>query len=154
VRDDTARRLSALHRRLYRATGGRLGRRLVNNDMLLLETRGRRSGRRHTVPLLYLRDGADLVVIASWGGRDEPPDWYRNLLADAEVEVQVGSARFRAHAAPMAEPERSRWWETAVAAYEGYATYQGRTERIIPVVRLRPLLQATGPPTGAGEAAP
>ena len=73
LRDSTAKecvpRLSRLHTLFYRATGGRVGRRLVDNDMLLLTTTGRRTGKPHTVPLLYLRDDAAFVVFASWGGR-------------------------------------------------------------------------------------
>lgn len=136
MRDRTARRLSALHRVLYRATGGRVGRRLVRNDMLLLTTTGRRTGRRHTVPLLYLVDGDDPIVIASWGGRPTHPEWYQNLVADPCVEVQVRSERFRATARPLPEPERTTWFTRAVAAYPGYADYQARTDRVIPVVRL------------------
>lgn len=138
MRDDTARRLSSLHRLMYRATGGSVGRRLVRNDMLLLATKGRRTGARHEVPLLHLMDGSSPIVIASWGGRDGHPEWYLNLLADPTVEVQLRRTRFPALAMPMDEPERTVWWERAVAAYDGYRTYQSRTERVIPVVRLDP----------------
>ncbi len=122
----------------YRATGGRVGRRLVDNDMLLLTTTGRRTGSRHTVPLLYLRDadGAPLVI-ASWGGRDRHPEWYLNLVDDPRVRVQIDTDRFEAVAVPLGEPERSEWWRCAVAAYDGYADYQAKTDRVIPVVRLR-----------------
>ncbi len=136
MRDVTARRLSAIHRGVYRATAGAVGRRLVGNDMVLLTTRGRRTGRSHTVPLLGLPDGADIVVVASWGGRDTHPEWYLNLLAEPAVEIQRGNRRDAAVAVPMEEPERDRWWERAVAAYPGYETYEQRTKRLIPVVRL------------------
>ena len=127
MRDATARRLSALHAAAYRVTGGRIGRRFVNNDMLLLTTRGRRSGRDHTVPLLYLRDGDDVIVIASWGGRDAPPHWYFNLDHDPTVRVQIDGKRSDAVAEPLGEPERSAWWQRAVGAYDGYHRYQERT---------------------------
>jgi F420H(2)-dependent quinone reductase len=91
MRDVTARRLSRLHRGIYRLTRGRVGKRLVRNDMLLLTTTGARSGKPHTVPLLYLRDGDTLVVIASWGGRPYHPDWYHNLLAHPVATVRVRS---------------------------------------------------------------
>lgn len=139
MRDTTARRLSAIHKVLYRATAGLVGRRLVNNDMLLLTTVGRRSGRRHTIPLLYLVQDPHLYVIASWGGRDQHPEWYLNLLEEPNVDVQVDGRRFRATARPLGEPERTHWWQRAVAAYDGYATYQSRTERLIPVVSLTPV---------------
>lgn len=137
MRDATARRLSTLHTTAYRLTKGRIGRRFVNNDMLLLTTRGRRSGRDHTVPLLYLRDGADAIVIASWGGRDHPPHWYSNLEREPRVRVQIDGARYTAVAEPLDEPDRTTWWLRAVEAYDGYRRYQRRTSRVIPVVRLR-----------------
>jgi deazaflavin-dependent oxidoreductase (nitroreductase family) len=136
VRDDIAKRLSALHRVVYRTSRGVIGRRLVDNDMLLLTTTGRHTGGAHTVPLLYLCDDDTPLVIASWGGRDRHPEWYLNLLSDPQVEVQIRGGRFAATAAPLGEPERSEWWKRAVAAYDGYATYQSRTDRVIPIVRL------------------
>ncbi len=138
MRDATARRLSTLHRILFRSTSGQVGRRFVNNDMLLLTTAGRHSGRPHTVPLLYLRDGAALIVIASWGGRPRNPEWYSNLVANRRVSVELPGRRFDAVATSLPEPERSIWWDHAVAAHDGYATYQARTDRVIPVVRVVP----------------
>jgi deazaflavin-dependent oxidoreductase (nitroreductase family) len=136
MQDNTARRLSTLHRLLFRGTSGRVGKRLVNNDMLLLTTAGRRSGQPHTVPLLYLQDGPDLIIIASWGGRPQHPEWYANLIQEPRVTVELPGRRYDAVATPLAEPERSTWWDRAVAAYAGYAEYQSRTDRAIPVVRL------------------
>jgi deazaflavin-dependent oxidoreductase (nitroreductase family) len=136
LRDATAKWLSTLHTGAYRLTGGRVGRRLVSNDMLLLTTEGRSSGRQHTIPLLYLRDGTDIIVIASWGGRDYPPDWYLNLTADPGVVVQIDGTTWSGSAGVMPEPERSVWWERAVAAYDGYEEYQSRTDRVIPIVRI------------------
>lgn len=138
MRDNTARRLSLLHTQVYRATGGMLGRRLVNNDMLLLTTVGRRSGRRHTVPLLYLREGSRLVVIASWGGRATNPEWYLNLEANPNATAQVRGARFPVVARTADPGERVEWWPRVVAAYDGYDTYQARTDRPIPVIFLDP----------------
>ncbi len=142
MRDATIRRLSRLHTLLYRLTRGRLGRRLASNDMLLLTTRGRSTGRLHTVPLLYLEDGGTLVVIASWGGRPLHPDWYRNLIADPHATVQVRSKSWSVRARAADPQERAVWWPRVVAAYGAYRTYQARTERIIPVV----LLESDGPP--------
>jgi deazaflavin-dependent oxidoreductase (nitroreductase family) len=128
--------MSRLHRRLYQLTDGRVGRRLVHNDMLLLTTTGRQTGRLHTVPLLYLRQGDTLVVIASYGGRDRHPVWYLNLVATPEVEVQVRNERFKARARTADPEERASWWPQVVAAYGDYAVYQTRTDRVIPVVLL------------------
>jgi len=138
VRDGTARRLSTLHTAAYRLSGGKIGRRLVNNDMLLVTTRGRHTGRDHTVPLLYLRDGDDVLVVASWGGRDYPPHWYLNMKAEPAVSVQIDGSKWVAIATELGEPERSEWWQRAVVAYDGYREYQSRTERLIPIVRLAP----------------
>ena len=138
MRDATARRLSRLHVVLYRLTGGRIGRRLVNNDMLLLTTRGVVTGREHTVPLLYLRDGETLVVIASWGGRPTHPQWFTNLMAHPEATVQVQSERWPVRARAATPEEREEWWPRVLATYQGYRVYQSHTGRVIPVVFLDP----------------
>lgn len=138
MKDLTAKRLSAWHRRLFRATRGTIGRRLVNNDMLLLTTIGHVSGRAHTVPLLYLRDDDRLVVIASWGGRDYPPHWYTNLKANPAVSLQILGETMAATASEADGDTRELWWPTIVEAYDGYANYQSKTDRVIPVIFLDP----------------
>ena len=143
MRVSTAKRLSALHTLLYRATAGLVGRRLVDNDMLLLTTTGRRTGKRHTVPLLYLRDAAALVVFASWGGRSSHPEWFLNLEVDPAATVQILGVRTPVVARTLGPEERVVWWERAGEAYAGYDVYQGRTDREIPVVLLEPA--STGP---------
>ena len=140
VRDSTARRLSRLHAIAYRLTGGAVGRRLVGNEMLLLTTWGRATGKPHTVPLLYLRDGDALVVIASWGGRPDDPDWYRNIAHDPRATVQVRTGRWAVRACTASDRERALWWPRIVAAYPGYRAYKARTDRVIPVVFLNPIL--------------
>ncbi len=136
MNDSTVKHLSTLHRVLYRATGGVIGRRLVDNDMGLLTTRGRHSGRSHTVPLLYLEEADRFVVIASYGGRPRHPDWYHNLLADPSAWLQVPGRRLPVTARTANADERAAWWPRIVDAYAGYAAYQQRTEREIPVVFL------------------
>lgn len=138
MRDATARRLSRLHIFLYRMTGGVLGRRLVRNDMLLLTTTGSKTGKRHTVPLLYLRDGDTPVVIASWGGRPKHPQWYTNLVADPRATVQVRSKRWEVRARTATPEERAVWWPRVLATYKGYRLYESNTDRVIPVVFLEP----------------
>lgn len=130
------RAASGFHTFLYRATRGRLGRRLAGHPVLLLTTTGRHSGRRHTVPLLYLSEGLDLVVIASFGGSPRHPAWYLNLQADPRAVVQLDGKRFPVIARDAAPGERPRLWGLAVAEYPGYTGYQQRTERVIPVVWL------------------
>jgi deazaflavin-dependent oxidoreductase (nitroreductase family) len=128
--------MSALHTFAYRTSNGRLGRRLVNNDMLLLTTVGRSTGREHTVPLLYLREGDRLIVIASYGGRSEHPEWYRNLVVHPRASVQILGNRAEVAAKTMTEDERAAWWPQVVDAYGDYDVYQSRTDRQIPIVWL------------------
>lgn len=115
-----------------------MGDRLVDNDILLLTTRGHRTGESHTVPLLYLRADRSLVVIASYGGRHRHPTWYQNLMADRDVLVQLRGERSPMVARTADRAERSEWWPRIVAAYDGYAIYQSRTDREIPIVFLEP----------------
>jgi len=138
MKDSAVKRWSAVHRVLYHVTGGHVGRRLVDNDMLLLTTTGRTSGRSHTVPLLYLGDEGRLVVIASFGGRPQHPEWYLNLVANPSVRVQTGATHRDMRARTATTEERFSWWPRVVAAYGDYAVYQGRTDREIPVVILEP----------------
>lgn len=140
MRDSTAKILSAFHALLYRTTRGSIGKRLVNNDMLLLTTRGRRTGQPHTVPLLYLTHDQGWVVIASWGGRTYDPDWYLNLMADPVAEIQFGGVRTSVSASTADPGQRDDLWPRIVAAYAGYSDYAKRTKREIPVVLLKPLI--------------
>ncbi len=126
----------AAHACLYRASGGRLGGRLGRAPVLLLTTTGRASGRPRTTPLNYLRDGDDLVVVASFGGSDTHPDWYLNLRRRPLVEVQIGGERQPREARPATPEERARLWPRVVEMYPGYARYQERTSRLIPLVIL------------------
>lgn len=139
MRDASVKRWSTIHKTLYRLTRGVIGRRLVDNDMLLLTTEGHVTGAAHTVPLLYLSDGESLVVIASYGGRPRHPAWYRNLVLNPTVEVQVNGSRRRMVARTAASEERKSWWPRIEAAYAGYEAYQSRTNREIPVVFLEPI---------------
>jgi deazaflavin-dependent oxidoreductase (nitroreductase family) len=142
MRDSHVKWLSTLHKVTYRVTRGTIGRRLVDNDMLLLTTSGISTGTDHTVPLLYLTDGEDLVVVASYGGRQEHPQWYRNLVANPAVSAQICGRTIALVADTMDSHERGTWWPRIVAAYSDYAVYQTRTDREIPVVRLVPLTAA------------
>ena len=132
-------RLLSTWQAVYELTDGRIGERLGPITMLLLRTRGRRTGQRRTAALLYLRDGDRYVVIGSKGGSDIPPAWLLNLEANPGVEVQVGRRRFRAHARIARGSQRTRLWNAAVRIWPSYADYQARTERQIPVVLLEPV---------------
>ena len=106
---------------------------------LLLTTTGRKSGEKLIVPLFYGKAGEGYFVVASKGGAPEHPAWYRNILADPEVELQVGTARMRARARTATGPERGRLWEKSLEFWPPYADYQRKTEREIPVVVLEPV---------------
>jgi deazaflavin-dependent oxidoreductase (nitroreductase family) len=139
------RHVGRAHVWIYRKTGGRIGgkwrigagfRKPV--PTLLLEHRGRKSGKQFTVPLLYMRDGDDVVIVASQGGRPEHPQWYRNLVADPDTEVQIGPRRSAVHAVVADPEERARLWPKLVDTYADFDNYQSWTEREIPVVVLKP----------------
>ncbi|MEN8040982.1 MAG: nitroreductase/quinone reductase family protein [Actinomycetota bacterium] len=136
MRDANVKRASVIHTILYRATNGLVGRRLVHNDMLLLTTTGSTTGHPHTVPLLYLQNGDRLIVVASYGGRPDHPQWYTNLVAEPEVAVQILGDHYRARASTMSPRERTEWWPRVVEAYDGYHDYQSKTTREIPLIWL------------------
>ena len=125
------------HVRSYRETGGELGHDWKEgSSVLLLTTKGRKTGQERTTPLIYGTAGDDYVVVASKGGADEPPAWYVNLVADPEVEVQVRGDRFKARAREATPEEKPEMWETMVAEWPAYNDYQRKTERQIPIIVL------------------
>lgn len=136
----------ALHRALYRASGGRVGGRLWGLRVVLLTTVGRRSGKRRTVPLLSLRDGDNVVVIASYGGLDQPPAWWLNLEAHPDAELEEGGTSRAVVARTAVGDERARLWARVTAQAPGYLDYERRTDREIPVVILEPGYPVPTPP--------
>jgi F420H(2)-dependent quinone reductase len=133
------RRLMAGHTTVYRATHGLIGHRFPGSPpMLLLDHVGAKSGTRRTSPLVYGRDGDDLILIASKGGYPKHPAWFHNLMANPDTSVRVGTRRMNVHARRASGQERERLWRLMVGVYGGYAGYQKRTDREIPVVVLEP----------------
>jgi deazaflavin-dependent oxidoreductase (nitroreductase family) len=131
--------MTGLNTTLYRLTNGRVSGRLASGaPICLLTATGRRTRRSHTVPLVYLADGNDLVVVASRGGMSTHPAWYLNVLAHPDVVVEVDGAKRRATARVATAEERERLWPALVAMYVHFAAYQQRTDRQIPVVILSP----------------
>jgi deazaflavin-dependent oxidoreductase (nitroreductase family) len=131
------RRAMGGHTALYRLTRGAVGHHIPGlGPHLLLEHVGAKSGKRRTTPLLYTKDGDDLVVVASKGGHPKNPAWYHNLRANPDTEIQVGSERRKVHARVADGEEREELWPKVVATYGGYAGYQKRTNRKIPLVVL------------------
>jgi len=129
--------ITGMHTALYRLSGGWVGG-WIGVPILLLTTMGRRSGKRRTQPLLYLTTDQGYALVASYGGSDRHPDWYLNLQANPEVEVQVGPLRKRMRARTAASERRAELWPRLVALYKDYDAYQSRTQREIPVVELEP----------------
>jgi deazaflavin-dependent oxidoreductase (nitroreductase family) len=141
VRHGRAQRAwSRLHARLYRLTGGRfLPRWFHGAPVMLLRTVGRRSGRRRTSPVLYLRDGESLVVLAANAGNDRTPDWWHNLRAAGEGEVVIGRDRCRVRPRILTGPERERLWREFVEMYPQAEIYTSFTERPLPLIALEPV---------------
>jgi deazaflavin-dependent oxidoreductase (nitroreductase family) len=132
------RRLMGLHTLIYRASGGAIGHTGPGLPaMLLLDHVGAKSGTKRTAPLLYIKDGDDLVIVASKGGYPKHPAWFHNLRANPDTTVQVGRENRKVHAREATEEERTRLWPKAVASYKGYREYQERSKgRTIPLVIL------------------
>ena len=129
---------SAVNRVLYRATGGKIGGTMYGAPVLLLTTTGRKSGKKRAMPLLYLRDDGNLILVASSGGSPTSPGWFHNLSANPEVEVEIGRNREPRRARVATPEERARLWPRLVEMYKSYDDYQRKTTREIPVVILEP----------------
>ncbi len=132
-------RMMGGHTAVYRATRGRIGHRIPGGpSMLLLDHVGAKSGTERTSPLLYVKDGDDVVIVASKGGHPKHPAWFHNLRANPDATIQVGRQRRAVRARVASSEERPRLWEKAVKSYSGYSGYQERTDREIPLVILKP----------------
>ena len=121
----------------------------ITAPALLLTTIGRKSGDKFIFPLFYGTDGGSYFVVASKGGAPQHPGWYRNILANPDVEVQVGTKKMSARARTTAGEERLRLWKKALEFWPPYADYQIKTEREIPVVVLDPVHSGAWRPAAA-----
>jgi deazaflavin-dependent oxidoreductase (nitroreductase family) len=121
----------------FRANHGKVGGYFEGQDLLLLTTKGRKSGREHTTPVMYSRDGDRLLVYASKAGHPQHPDWYENLVANPDVVVEVGDDRYEARATPLEGLERDRAYAAQAERLPQFAEYQEKAAgRTIPVVAL------------------
>jgi F420H(2)-dependent quinone reductase len=133
------RRLMGGHTTVYRLSNGLIGHRFPGAPpVLLLDHVGARSGVKRTTPLVYGRDGSDLVLVASKGGYPKNPAWLHNLRANPDTTVQVGSRIGNVRARIAEGAERERLWKLMVGVYPGYDGYRRRTDREIPVIVLEP----------------
>jgi deazaflavin-dependent oxidoreductase (nitroreductase family) len=121
---------------LYRSSGGRRGASMSGRKLILLTTVGKRSGQPRTVPVVPFIDGKEMYVMASMGGAPTDPAWYSNLVANPDVQVQLGAETWHARAVPLQGTERDRVWAKVVADMANFGEYQKKTSRVIPVVRL------------------
>ena len=126
------------HVQQYEATGGKVGHDWNGAHCLILHTKGRKSGRTLKFPLIYGRDGADYLVVASKGGAPEHPGWYQNLLVHPDVKIQVRDQVLPVRARTATPEEKKRVWRIMTAQWPDYDRYQAGTKRDIPVVILSP----------------
>lgn len=124
------------HMKLYLESGGEEGHHWRGVPTLLLETLGRKSGKKQVLPLIYGRDGDDFVIVASKGGAPEHPAWYLNLRDEPRVRLQVGTEVFDAEARTASDDEKARLWPEMVSIWPAYDDYRAATDRSIPVVIL------------------
>jgi deazaflavin-dependent oxidoreductase (nitroreductase family) len=126
------------HVRKYEETGGKVGHDWNDTQVLILHTKGRKSGVERKNPLIYGRDGNDYLIVASKGGAPSHPDWYVNLMANPNTTIQVWSDLVAVTARNATPEEKKRLWPTMTAQWPDYDAYQQRTERDIPLVILSP----------------
>ncbi len=124
---------------VYRATGGKVGGKFMRGaPVCLITTTGRKSGQKRTVALIYLQDGEDVILVASKGGMEHHPQWYLNMEANPDVEVEIGTTITPMKARRASDEEKAAYWPKLVEIYPDYEDYQARTTRNIPVMVLSP----------------
>lgn len=132
------------HCTIYRCTHGLIGGNLLGIQMLLLTTKGRKTGKERTLPLAYVEDKGGFVIVASNGGAEKPPAWWLNLRESETAAVQIGGERFPVTWEQAPAEQRTELWRKLQAAIPAYRMYRHRTDREIPIVRLRRVHEETG----------
>jgi len=123
---------------IYKRSNGKRGGTFLNGPVALLTTTGRKTGEPRVSPLIYLRDGDRVIVVASRGGSDKHPMWYLNLKANPKVSVQIKDEVLQLRARDATADERAEYWPKLLAVYPAYDDYQAWTDRVIPVVICEP----------------
>lgn len=124
---------------LYRASSGRIGGKMGRVEVLLLTTTGRKSGKKRTLPLVYIMDGPAYVITASAGGADKNPGWFFNVRSNLQSLIQVREKQIKVTAEVAGPEKRSELWARLVELAPNFAGYEKRTSREIPMVILRPV---------------
>lgn len=138
-KDEVAKLLTGLHHAILRVSRGKVLGRVMGMPTVVLETKGRKSGQtRRTMLTAPVVDGDTVVLVASYGGDSRHPAWYLNLSADPDVTIEMDGARRDMRARTATAEEKATLWPRITKAYKGYAGYQKRTDRDIPVVLLTP----------------
>jgi deazaflavin-dependent oxidoreductase (nitroreductase family) len=130
--------VTTVHKGVFRMSGGWFGGRVAGMPVLLLTTTGHRSGQPRSTPLTYFEIDGNVVIVASYGGDDRHPQWYQNLAGNPTVTIERGNGKERHTARTASADEKAKWWPTITSTYQGYAGYQRRTTRDIPLVALTP----------------
>jgi deazaflavin-dependent oxidoreductase (nitroreductase family) len=139
--DDTDNALNEWNRTViseFRGNEGRVGGRFAGATLLLLHTTGARSGIERVNPLVYLEDEGRIYVFASMAGADRNPDWFHNLIAHHDVTIELGATTTKATAVRVEGSERDRVFLAQKERHPGFAEYEAKTTRVIPVIELRP----------------
>jgi deazaflavin-dependent oxidoreductase (nitroreductase family) len=127
------------HAFIYRASGGKRASKINGQDIALLTTVGKKSGKPRTVPLMAFEDQGDRIVVASMGGQPQDPAWFNNLVANPDVTVELGADKYNARASVVPSDDRERLWTRIKRDAPQFAGYEQKTTRVIPLVRLRRL---------------
>ena len=128
----------------FRKNHGKVGGRFEGAPLLLLHNTGARSGKPRLNPMMYLKDDNRYLVFASKGGADTHPDWYYNIKAHPDAHIEVGDEKIEVRAEEVTGPERDKLYARQASIYPGFAEYQAKTKRVIPVIALVPKALAKG----------
>ncbi len=126
---------------LYNVSGGRIGGKMGKVPVLLLTTTGRKTGKKRTLPLIYIMDGSAYVITASAGGADKNPGWFFNIRSNPQATIQVKDKHIKVMAEIAGQEKKSELWARLVEVAPNFAGYQKRTSREIPMVILHPVAE-------------